>query len=153
MKIPLSKAGDLIEHLKARAANYCWHGWRHVRYGSPMYKREPGDEIHTIGVRTVSPQTLIEISIRLFYAAEWKEHRHDPCFDPEKHFFWFKITIIDPFGRKGVKNLCAIVCDKEEEGIERVLELFQTIRAIAVFHEAEKMASALGALDEALRLL
>lgn len=153
MQLEFHEFEKLLAQLTERAENYCWHGWHHARSDSPVYRKEPGEDIYIVGVRTVSPQTLIEVSLRLFYAAQWREHRKNPGFNPEKHFYWFKLNIIDPFGRTGRKNLCTLLRDKEEEGTDKILELFQKIQKIAVFHDAERKAAAMNSLEDALLLL
>lgn len=153
MKMSIEDGLPLIRRLIKKVREYAWHGWLHSRSDSPLFRVPAGHDVYTIGVRTVSPKTLVEISLRLCYLAPWKEHSRDPKFYPDKYFYWFRINVLDPFARKGRKSLCDIICRKEEEGTDEVLKLFEKTKEGAVFHEEEKRAVALVNLREVLKLL
>jgi hypothetical protein len=127
-------AKKLIERLKQRANKYHWHGYTHSNCRSSKFngQRQSGQAFYRMCLRTIIPDKLITIQInRVYKTGYWKADREE--FDPQKHFYWYELSIIDELKRNGNKTIFSLDCQKDSADIAIFQELFEAILKVSIF--------------------
>jgi hypothetical protein len=124
-----------LQFVLGEGAKYHWHGWEHNTCRSREFKITPGNAQFTNALRTVFPESLIEVTISLRWIMPWRD-KSVPL-DPENHFYWYQVQVKDPFARYGKKMICNVLIDKEDEDIGIVNQAFSTLQESAIIHTHE----------------
>jgi hypothetical protein len=127
---------ELIEHLKKQAGKYHWHGYTHSNCRSKKFnnQRGNGQAFYRMCLKTIIPDKLITIQInRVYKTGYWSANKEE--FDPQKHFHWYELSIIDELKRNGNKTIFSQDCQKDGADIAIFQELFATILKVSIFSD------------------
>jgi len=117
----------LINVLKEKVDQCCWYGSKQRGYdkkNTARYGIEHACQLYQTNLFTIMPESMLEISVRFTYATGYGNHE----FDINEHPYWVELKILDRLSRTGKKDICDIVCSKDDQLISAMRELYLQIR-------------------------
>ncbi len=132
---------EFIQKLTNRMKELHWCKWivrRSSGYGYFPRDREERFFVQTSGIKTILPESLFRVEIRLFAKIDQdKDWMHYP-FNPKRHDFVYEIKIINDMQVIKGKRVIEFTCWKGDKGLGMVSDLFEEVKKLAVSLDLQK---------------